>query len=199
MGDIGWLDTYKHSNCTLMWKKTTKFWMESPCGSVHLKNTTDPATGTNSLKMFILATDTKRLLVNMEKMFSYLYVLLSSQVALFDRTFVAPTLSFVPHNFISFTVFLFGVQYLDGAYQPKCWRGISACSYHFVVVVKLMKPLYYLYLLSSKSNAKNLRKASSSRKIKATAVLFPVQLFSTWRWASWKTCTSFFVSFITTL
>lgn len=39
--------------------------------------------------MFCLATDTKRLLVNMEKMFSYLYVLLSSQVALFDMIYIA--------------------------------------------------------------------------------------------------------------
>lgn len=66
-----------------------KRWFHSKPGSVYLKSATDPATGTNSLKMFCLATDTKRLLINMEKMFSYFYVLLSSQVALFDRTFKA--------------------------------------------------------------------------------------------------------------
>lgn len=107
------------------------------------ENTTDRATRANSLDMRCLPTGGKRLLVRMDNIVLYLYVLLP---ALFNKASISPLFhSFIhsfTHYFMNFTVFAWGVQHrgdvfiCPGVSIPR-YTKLSCSSFVVAVVVVL--------------------------------------------------------------
>lgn len=120
------------------------------------ENTTDPATRTNCLDMFCLATDAKRSLVFMGSILSYLYVLLSSH-SMDGHSVHIPSLIFT-----NFTLSVCGAQHLlkcPWRMSPPCCPKLTCQSFCYCCHRDDAAPQYKTRLARMRQWCKGIRKA----------------------------------------